>query len=601
MNDVEERPVPVWIHGAFGVLAVVLFGLGAHLSWGRWADVQIDFGRELYVPWRMVEGDVLYRDLAWFNGPLSPHLNAMLFRVFGVGYWTLCWANLVLLGVACFVMHRVVARGMGAIAGWLGVLLFLGMFAFPHLVSIGNYNWVSPYSHEMTHGVLGSLIALWMLGAALEGKHRARSAALGGLALGCVFLTKAEIFLAADVACGALVLLSWIKSEASERIPLKPLLLGFAAPVLLAGIGLVISLGFGAGMTALAGSWPGILSGEAAELAFYRRGMGLDVPAEHLKAMGQWGGGLLGIYLLGWVLEIVVPRKQGLRVVVAALLAGGVAALLRYGLDLRWSRAAHPLPIVAGLGVIVATLGSLRSGDAAIRRRRAAEVGFGVFALVLLAKMILNTRVEHYGFALALPAGVYGIALLCVRWPEALGFGKRKGPLLGAAAFGVFLAAGLEYRDTSARYYHRKVHPVGEGRDRMLGDGRAQVIATTLNLLEGMVPKNESLLVLPEGVTINYWSRRKSPTPYINFMPPELILFGEDRMIRALEANPPSGVLLVHKPTHEYGFPFFGSHYGSDLARWIQERYRPLGPPLGDGYPLQPGTRFGVLPLTSRR
>ena len=42
-------------------------------TWGRWPDVLVDFGRELYVPWRLASGDVLYRDVAYLNGPLSAY------------------------------------------------------------------------------------------------------------------------------------------------------------------------------------------------------------------------------------------------------------------------------------------------------------------------------------------------------------------------------------------------------------------------------------------------------------------------------------------------------------------------------------------------
>ena len=63
-------------------------------SWGTWPNAYVDFGRELYVPWRLTEGEVLYRDIAWFNGPLSPSWNALLFGVFGTGLRVLVLANL---------------------------------------------------------------------------------------------------------------------------------------------------------------------------------------------------------------------------------------------------------------------------------------------------------------------------------------------------------------------------------------------------------------------------------------------------------------------------------------------------------------------------
>jgi hypothetical protein len=42
----------------------------------------VDFGAQLYVPWRLAEGDVLYRDIHQHLGPLSSYLNALLFAVF---------------------------------------------------------------------------------------------------------------------------------------------------------------------------------------------------------------------------------------------------------------------------------------------------------------------------------------------------------------------------------------------------------------------------------------------------------------------------------------------------------------------------------------
>ena len=40
------------------------------------------FGRELYVPWQLTQGKVLYRDIESIFGPLSPYLNALWMRLF---------------------------------------------------------------------------------------------------------------------------------------------------------------------------------------------------------------------------------------------------------------------------------------------------------------------------------------------------------------------------------------------------------------------------------------------------------------------------------------------------------------------------------------
>jgi hypothetical protein len=46
---------------------VALFALAIFFvatSWRKWPDPLIDFGRELYVPWRLSHGALLYHDVS---------------------------------------------------------------------------------------------------------------------------------------------------------------------------------------------------------------------------------------------------------------------------------------------------------------------------------------------------------------------------------------------------------------------------------------------------------------------------------------------------------------------------------------------------------
>ena len=52
-------------------------------TWAPWGDVQIDCGRELYVPTQITHGKVLYRDIWYQYGPLEPYLAALLVVLFG--------------------------------------------------------------------------------------------------------------------------------------------------------------------------------------------------------------------------------------------------------------------------------------------------------------------------------------------------------------------------------------------------------------------------------------------------------------------------------------------------------------------------------------
>jgi hypothetical protein len=71
-DDTREGAATAEWHAWVGPL--LLIGTGAAMvwwTWGAWPDPLVDFGRELYVPWRLAQGGRLFTDIAWFSGPLS--------------------------------------------------------------------------------------------------------------------------------------------------------------------------------------------------------------------------------------------------------------------------------------------------------------------------------------------------------------------------------------------------------------------------------------------------------------------------------------------------------------------------------------------------
>src|SRR4051812_45277363 len=100
MNSLEQTPlltrrglrIVMRILAYATVIIVALVML--QRSWATWPDCTIDFGRELYTPWQLSEGRVLYRDIvSYFNGPFTPYLHALIFKLFGVGLRTLVLFN----------------------------------------------------------------------------------------------------------------------------------------------------------------------------------------------------------------------------------------------------------------------------------------------------------------------------------------------------------------------------------------------------------------------------------------------------------------------------------------------------------------------------
>lgn len=572
------------------LLLIALFVAIASLSarsWGTWPDPLIDFGRELYVPWRMAEGDVLYRDVAYFNGPLSPTFNAALFRLLGASLQTLVAANFVLLVILAFVLHRTLRRVSSSGVANVGVGALLALFAFSQFLPVRNYNYICPYSHEMTHGLLLSLLALvtiWRVGST-----GAWTPFFAGVLLGLVALTKVELTIAA---CAGVV----VSAVLLARLEAKPwrklvqwgalLTLGATIPLGIAVAWLAQWMSIAEAVGHCLGAWAMAGSEEIRRLDFYRRGMGtFDLAASIHMIAGSTSRWILLIAAGALASRLAETARNRF-----ALGATGVlAALALWFCRFSWASMERALPVLMA-GVIVWRFGrylSARNGTTTRQtlaesddsrapedqpRREAFRVGWCVFALAMLAKMLLNSRIAHYGFVLAVPATMTVMALLYDWLPQSLAGRGKWGSALPWLATPLLLAYVAAYQLEQTRLTTSD-RSFGQGADQFtVGDEAAPMIAA-LDQIEQRVAQDETLAVLPEGVMLNYLARRRVSVPYITWMPPEVLHFGEAEMLAQLAAARPDWVILADRDLTEYGVPPFGAGYADGIAGWIDANY----------------------------
>ncbi len=579
------------------LLGVAVFAAMLVWTWGTWPDVLVDFGGELYVPWRLAEGDVLYRDVAYFTGPLSPYVNAAVFRVFGASLLALVVANLAVLAGIAGLLHRLVARIAGDLAAAAALVVFLTLFAFAQLESIGNSNYVCPYSHETTHGALLALAALLVLARWLESRRTIWIATLGFL-VGLAFLTKVEVFLA--VAAAALVGLA-LGSRADESGSGS---LVRSAAVFVGCALLPVAIAFGALSTAMPpaaawhgtlGAWPYTLDGRVADLAFYRWVLGTDRPAENAAKLAISAGKWLAVFGPAGALALWFrgSRRTGLLACGAGAALAVVLLLGRKPTPETWIEAGRPLPLFAALLLVAPLAAAWKAKTERVARQRAIlAVSFGLYALLLLAKIFLHARINMYGFALAMPATLLLAAALVAWIPARIERAGGSGSLFRGFALGALAVAILAHLAIMNVFFVRKTVTVGEGRDAFRADGRGAYVNAAVAAIRSKLAPGQTLAAMPEGIMINYLARAKAPGRYINYMPPEVIMFGEERILADFRKSPPDLVAVVHKSTAEYGLPWFGVDYGASLMAFVRAWYSPST--LIGGEPLRQETTFGI-------
>ena len=567
------------------ILAVhaVVFAVLLWWSWRKWPDPLIDFGRELYVPWQITRGRVLYRDIASLFGPLSPYVNALWFRLFGASLMTLVVANLVIFAATVAGMYRFVRASTDRVTATVAGISTLLLFGFSQYVDVSNYNFVCPYSHEATHGIALSIGLLLALQSAVATGRRVFWG-VAGACFGLVILTKPEIAVAAAAAVAA----AWIGTALLDPYERDSLRRGAPLFVLVAAMPPAVFFLFFAAhmppaeaMRAIAGAWTPTVGTAITKNQFYLRVMGLDRPAANaLRMLLTFGGFVIFVaaaiavsWTRGRASRASVIRRVQQIVLLLAVIGVAQAGTLSYALPL--------ITLTALIATVVMLTRASRDRDQALRSL--SLVTFSAFALALLAKIALNARIGHYGFYLTLPAMVVAIILTCRLIPELLAAwaSPAGGRTFRQTAVLALAAVIAPYLVLSHGWYRTKVIPVGSGADLFFasnapGMWQGAAVPEAQRQLERAAAPGSTLAVLPEGVMLNYLLRRDSPLRVINLMPPEILAFGEDDVLRSLEAAPPDTVALVYRDVREYGYPLFGTdaRYGLRILQWIKAHYR---------------------------
>ena len=584
----------------FPVLLAGLFVTMLYWSWRKWTDILVDFGRELYVPWQISSGKVLYRDIAHVFGPASQYFNALLFKLFGASYTVLIAANTTLLALFLAFLYGYLCKISSRVAAFAACAVIITVFAFSQYLFIGNFNFISPYAHEAEHGIYLSLLMLCFL-TLFELKQLRCYLILGGLVAGVLFLTKTEIFLAATVTAVLFFLLHWRKNGLNLRsvCHLGVFISSALAPPLAFMVYFMAKMPLHDAFRAVLANWIVLLDSGISGNLYYKVGMGLDNIPLNMQRM------LIAslVVILPVSFSLLYTSAKGSKMDSIRYISAACLCMAAYFLDIPFL--SRSLPVVVAAVFVLLLVSYFKAATVEERQLIVPLLLLAALSFCLLGKMILNCSISSYGVFLALPSAVLLVVVSVWYLPEWLDKKGRNGKSFRTAA--LIVIALLSMRCVYVSYvliYGQKGWDFGKGADRIVTfnpsmDPRVSVTAEAARWLSAHLHDDETFVTLPEGVMLNYLLRRKTPSRYTNFMMPEIMAFGEGSMLDDLMKNPPDYVVVVSKDTAEFGVDFFGkdSRYGKGIMTWVNTRYYPV---RLFGYEPLVDDRFGIKIMKSR-
>lgn len=586
-DEADPAPSGRFVRWLPPVLLVIVFVALAAMSWRRWPDILVDFGTQLYVPWQLSQGAVLYRDIRQHFGPLSAYVNALLFTIFGVSFRVLFLADLLLLAGIVTLLYRHLLATFDRLTAFASSLVLVAVFGFAQYVGIGNYNYASPYTHEAAHGM--ALAILLMVALARAGSRpTTRALVLAGLALGATLLTRAELAIATLVYAVCWLALTLPTLPGPRARLAAAFVAATALPPVACALAFALVLPAAQAVRAAAGAWVTLLGSRVATSPFYLEAMGFDRPWANALDVARSAAVALAAATAGFFACRVAESPSRGRVV--RTLAGLVPlALLGAAFRVDIVELGRPFPALVLAGLALAAWALARAPWASARRAALTTLlALGVFALALLGKMLLHCRIAHYGFYLAMPAAVFLCVVLLWLVPQ-LEREARARAAFRWIVVGILVVLSGRYVHHSWTYFARKIFPIGTGADQIISfarDGRALPVTRTLEWIERNMAPEATFTAMPEGIMLNFLTRRRSPVSFTTFMTVDFLAWGEDTAVRELQAAPPDYVVVVHKDTREFGVGLFGRdpRYGKLVMDWVNAHYRPVA-------------RFGFEPL----
>lgn len=586
--DLRPDRAEVWsARGLIIAMAIVL----AWYTWGRWGDTEIDCGREMYVPVDILRGKLLFRDIWYQYGPLTPYVQALVFDLFGINLNVLYGIGITLVISSALVLFEI-GRSFELVipAAMAPAIFFLAESYRPSI-----FNFVFPYSYTASMGALfGLACLLFIVKHALTG--RTRWLLFAAFCTSLALLTKQEF----GLACVAVLGFEAVALCLSRHSWRDLLNAGFVCC---------------AGLIPAVAIYAFLIWKISAKVIFFdnwvmtpgthtMRTIGHDKMATEGFRFGlsEWSVAAFGAavsitlwFVMAYANALAIGKLQLRRLlffifVVEADVSVGLI-LLKLGssrwLGLPWFIGQIVFPkgifLIACAFMIFAVWKVWRThGEAA----DLAEAALGIYAVLVGIRVMMEMLPT--GYAVFVNGAVFLVFAIVIARVVASGARsldqQRRRLLVGCmlSAEAVLLVIGFfPRRDLLTARMKTEFGTIYTQADRRV------LFPQIVSFMKTHTRNGKDILVVPESPSLYFFSGMQSPSRWYEAQPGVLDPKQELVLINEAESAHVQYVLVCNRRVDEYSVAPFGIGYDQSIYKWIMTNYRKIG---------QFGPRADLLP-----
>ncbi|MBU1862096.1 MAG: hypothetical protein KKH94_00315 [Candidatus Omnitrophica bacterium] len=543
------------------------------ISWGKWGSLIIDTFRDPLAAEKILQGKVLYKDFFYSYGIFAPYFLAMLCQLFGLHVYTFVGCGVGVTIAMALLLYKISRLFLDRIISTLVVVTFLYVCAFGRYMYTGIFNFIFPYSFASVFFSLFILAALYYFLLFIHTEKRSYLF-LWNLFMSCAFLSRIELSLLiwAGFFCTAVAYI--IKKRNAKSLSVIALM--FLPLVCVSVIyGLFIGMA-----DAFSGFRESII-----DHIFHTRTNGFVLSMGGFNNIQLYSYIILksffmnvgAVILIGAGCHLVsgyFDKKKDLYVslIIGIIFITAAFLIPQYKSYYFWQFRCLSLILVS-----CSVIFFLRIFNSSDFKENLSL--FALFSTALLFSIRIFFRITpiSYGFSL-MPLGLicyYVFFFTLIKRSFDKVFYPHSHYLYHAVLVVFFLAFINSFWQYSAQWYSGYNSTIGNERGVMksFNDERTRRVWKTVEYLKNQTPHDATVIVVPEGASINYFSKRRNPLRNYGIVPPIVDIIGEKNIIDQFIKVKADYIVLTSRFTHEFGAAFFGIDYARGIMAWINENY----------------------------
>lgn len=545
-----------------------LFMLFTFIFWGKVGDLIIDNGREAYFPVEVLKGKVLYKDIFNIFGPLSYQINALFYGIWGVNLSVIYTAGIINAFIIMFTMY-LISR---TVTNPLNSLITCFMIMTACIFKLFIHNYIFPYSYAAVYAVSSFLLSVLFCIYYLI-KSRSFLIVISFFFIGMSLAFKYEFLL---FFIFLLVIIFFIKPLSKKVMlisfaaMLLPILIsygilflqGLTVPEFISALQTIYKFATTKAYIKYLYDWEGIVPNfNVYKTAFPR----------FLYSMSIFIKVLLIFYFILLFISLIFKKNEKLKNCLIAALPTYYVIYVVLVYDLKYAIIfIYPFLGYVTTLILFAMLYYIKTKE--FSQKEKIFLFLLITSLVAAAKSYFFLNMYGYGSYFVLLFTLVNIVFFIDYFPKFFKFIDAK--IFQITFLSILISVAVFFIHRELKNLNFMTHPLKTKHGTIYTlENKGEVMDKLLCFIEKEVPENSKLLVIPEGILINFLADRETINKFYCLIPNHIETLGEENIVKELKTNFPDYIIINNLDTMQYGYTNFGRNYGKQIKKVILENY----------------------------